>query len=247
MILAQEIVVDHADYPTAKIAWNSHLYRPLGLGYANLGALLMARGVAVRQRRGSQRGRGDHRADVRRGVSDQRRDRRGDGPVLALREEPRRLPRSDRHAQGGGRRDRRDGRAGGSARGGARELGARARARPQARLQERAGHGARADRHDRVHDGLRHHGRGAGHRAGQVQEAGRRRPAQDRQPDRADGAAPARLLGGRRSRRSSRWIDEQRDDRGRARPARGAPRRCSTARSARPRASARSTGWATSA
>jgi ribonucleoside-diphosphate reductase alpha chain len=44
--LAQEIIVDHADYPTARIAWNSHLYRPIGLGYANLGALLMARGLA---------------------------------------------------------------------------------------------------------------------------------------------------------------------------------------------------------
>ena len=44
-ILAQEILVDHADYPTAKIAKNSHLYRPLGLGYANLGALLMSFGV----------------------------------------------------------------------------------------------------------------------------------------------------------------------------------------------------------
>ena len=44
--LAQEILVDNASYPTAKIAQNSHDYRPLGLGYANLGALLMARGVA---------------------------------------------------------------------------------------------------------------------------------------------------------------------------------------------------------
>ncbi len=44
-ILAQEIVVDHADYPTPRIARNSHLYRPLGLGYANLGALLMASGL----------------------------------------------------------------------------------------------------------------------------------------------------------------------------------------------------------
>jgi len=44
--LAQEIIVDHADYPTARIAWNSHLYRPIGLGYANLGALLMASGLA---------------------------------------------------------------------------------------------------------------------------------------------------------------------------------------------------------
>ena len=46
VFLAQEIIVDHADYPTARIAWNSHLYRPIGLGYANLGALLMARGLA---------------------------------------------------------------------------------------------------------------------------------------------------------------------------------------------------------
>ncbi|MGI9625330.1 MAG: vitamin B12-dependent ribonucleotide reductase, partial [Longimicrobiales bacterium] len=44
-ILAQEILVDHADYPTPEIARNSHLYRPLGLGYANLGALLMASGL----------------------------------------------------------------------------------------------------------------------------------------------------------------------------------------------------------
>jgi ribonucleoside-diphosphate reductase alpha chain len=44
-ILAQEIIVDHADYPTPVIARNSHLYRPLGLGYANLGALLMGRGL----------------------------------------------------------------------------------------------------------------------------------------------------------------------------------------------------------
>ena len=44
-ILAQEIVVDHADYPTPTIARNSHLFRPLGLGYANLGALLMAQGL----------------------------------------------------------------------------------------------------------------------------------------------------------------------------------------------------------
>ncbi len=44
-ILAQEIVVDPADYPTPAITKNSHLYRPLGLGYANLGALLMAEGL----------------------------------------------------------------------------------------------------------------------------------------------------------------------------------------------------------
>ncbi len=43
--LAQEIIVDNAAYPTEKIARNSHDYRPLGLGYANLGALLMSMGI----------------------------------------------------------------------------------------------------------------------------------------------------------------------------------------------------------
>ena len=43
-ILAQEILVDFASYPTKAIEKNSHLFRPLGLGYANLGALLMAEG-----------------------------------------------------------------------------------------------------------------------------------------------------------------------------------------------------------
>ncbi len=45
-IIAQEILVDSASYPTEQIAMNSHLYRPLGLGYANLGALLMRLGLA---------------------------------------------------------------------------------------------------------------------------------------------------------------------------------------------------------
>ncbi|HXW59907.1 MAG TPA: vitamin B12-dependent ribonucleotide reductase, partial [Myxococcota bacterium] len=44
-ILAQEIIVGHASYPTKKINDNSHAYRPLGLGYANLGALLMSLGL----------------------------------------------------------------------------------------------------------------------------------------------------------------------------------------------------------
>jgi ribonucleoside-diphosphate reductase alpha chain len=44
--VAQEILVDHASYPTPRIARNSHLYRPLGLGYSNLGSLLMADGLA---------------------------------------------------------------------------------------------------------------------------------------------------------------------------------------------------------
>jgi len=41
-VTAQEILVDNASYPTPQIAQNSHDFRPLGLGYANLGALLMS-------------------------------------------------------------------------------------------------------------------------------------------------------------------------------------------------------------
>jgi ribonucleoside-diphosphate reductase alpha chain len=44
-ITAMEIWVDNASYPTPAITRNSHDFRPLGLGYANLGALLMARGL----------------------------------------------------------------------------------------------------------------------------------------------------------------------------------------------------------
>jgi len=43
--LAQEILVDYSSYPTKTIAQNSHDYRPLGLGYANLGTLLMVLGI----------------------------------------------------------------------------------------------------------------------------------------------------------------------------------------------------------
>jgi len=54
VISAQEIVVDYASYPTEAIAKNSHAFRPLGIGYANLGALLMARGVPYDSEDGRQ-------------------------------------------------------------------------------------------------------------------------------------------------------------------------------------------------
>ena len=46
LITAMEVIVGNASYPTEAIARNSDAYRPLGLGYANLGALLMSRGVS---------------------------------------------------------------------------------------------------------------------------------------------------------------------------------------------------------
>src|SRR3954465_3525219 len=45
-ITAQEIIVDNASYPIAAIAENSHIFRTLGLGYANLGSLIMSYGFA---------------------------------------------------------------------------------------------------------------------------------------------------------------------------------------------------------
>lgn len=46
VFIAQEILVDHGSYPTPKIALNSHRFRPIGLGYSNLGSLIMASGLA---------------------------------------------------------------------------------------------------------------------------------------------------------------------------------------------------------
>ena len=45
VFIAQEILVDHASYPTPRITMNSHRFRPLGLGYSNLGSLLMTSGL----------------------------------------------------------------------------------------------------------------------------------------------------------------------------------------------------------
>jgi len=45
VFIAQEILVDHASYPTPRIAANSHRFRPLGLGYSNLGSLIMTSGL----------------------------------------------------------------------------------------------------------------------------------------------------------------------------------------------------------
>ncbi len=53
MLLAQEIIVDPAFYPTEPIERNSKLFRPLGLGYANLGALLMSLGLPYDSREGN--------------------------------------------------------------------------------------------------------------------------------------------------------------------------------------------------
>ena len=69
--IAQEILVDHASYPTPDIARNSHKFRPLGLGYSNLGSLLMTAGMPYDSRRGVRRVRRRHGAAARCGQPDQ--------------------------------------------------------------------------------------------------------------------------------------------------------------------------------
>ncbi len=93
-------------------------------------------------------------------------------------------------------------------RGGQERVGRGHRAGRAARLPQRAGDRARADRHHRLHDGLRHDRRRAGHRAGEVQEAGRRRDDEDRQPDRADGAARSSATPPQQVKEIIEYIDE---------------------------------------
>ncbi len=68
LITAQEILVDNAGYPTEMIAKNSHDYRPLGLGYANLGASTDGRRPPLRLRRRTRLRRLRHRNHVRRSL-----------------------------------------------------------------------------------------------------------------------------------------------------------------------------------
>ena len=189
---------------------NAHAFRELGLGYANLGALLMSLGLPVRLgRRAAVRGRGD-RAHVRRGLPPVGAHRRRAGTVRGLRAEPRADAARDRQAP----RRRAQDRPGAACRSTSSARRARAwdealATAASARLPQLAGDGARADRHDRVHDGLRHDRRRARHRARQVQEARRRRHAEDRQQHGAAGAAGASATRAREVQEIVEYIDEQ--------------------------------------
>ena len=198
VFLAQEILVGYSSYPTPEIGRNAKRFRQLGLGYANLGALLMARGLPY----DSDEGRAYAAAIT--GLMTGRAYRKSAeiaarmGAVRRLPGEPRADDRRDREAPGGGRQHRalrlRPGRP---ARPLPQGVGRRARPRRDPRLPERAGDRARADRDDQLHDGLRHDRRGARLLARQVEEARRRRRDHDRQQDGADGARAARLRAAR--------------------------------------------------
>ena len=152
-ITAQEILVDHASYPTDRIAANSHKFRPLGLGYANLGSLMMASGLPYDSRARAGAGRGHHGDHARAGLSDQCRARGARGRVRRLR----RQSRADAPGHGDAPRRRPGDRQLGAGRPldpGAGRLVRVPRHGPQARLSQQPGHGPGPDGHDRVHDGL---------------------------------------------------------------------------------------------
>ena len=202
--MAQEILVDLSSYPTANIAKNSHDYRPLGLGYANLGSLLMSLGVPYDSREGRAIAAALTAIMCGHAYRDERRDGRRQGPLPRLREEPRADAARDAHAPRRGVRHRSRRVPGRPLPRRVRGLGRGGAPRRGARLPQRAGHGARADGDHRPADGLRHDGHRAGLRAREVQEARRRRVLQDRQPDGAARAPPPRLHASARCRRSSR-------------------------------------------
>ncbi len=76
MFTAQEILVGNADYPTEKIAETTRAFRQLGLGYANLGALLMAPGMPYDSDEGRAWAAAITALDDRARVRDEREDRR---------------------------------------------------------------------------------------------------------------------------------------------------------------------------
>ena len=223
MITAQEIIVDNASYPTPAIAKNSHAYRPLGLGYANLGALLMSRGLPYDSDDGRDYAAALTALMTGEAYAQSARIARDHGGPFAGYEKNRepflRVMRKHRDAVN----EINPKNVPAELYDAAKQAWDEARDAGRAlRLPQRAGDRARADRHHRLHDGLRHDRRRAGHRAREVQEARRRRVDEDRQPDRADGAREARLhraadQGHRRLHRS------ERDDRRRAGPEGRAP------------------------
>ncbi len=191
VFVAQEILIDHASYPTKKIAANSHRFRPIGLGYSNLGSLIMTAGLPYDSRGGPRAVRRDHGHPARGGLPHQHRAGRGRRPVRCLRKEPRAHAARHGDALGEGRGDQ--GLPEVSPGNGPQSLGQGAGPRQAPRFPQRPGHGAGPHGHDQLHDGLRHHGHRARHRAGEVQAIGRRRDAQDRQPGGAVGPADPRL------------------------------------------------------
>ena len=240
-----EIWVDNASYPTPAIEKNSHDYRPLGLGYANLGALLMSRGLPYDSDEGRAYAAAITALMCGQAYTTSAKIAPTTGPFAGY--ERNREPflqvmrKHQSHADG---IDAGAGAVGPALRG-ARLLGRRGHPGHRVRLPQRPGDGAGADRHHRLHDGLRHHRDRARPGAGQVQEARRRRAVQDRQQHRAAGAQEAGLRA-RGDPDDRRLHQREQHGRGLRRAEGGAPADLRLLVQADQGQRARSTTWATS-
>ena len=143
---AQEMLVSEASYPTPAIEKNSHDFRPIGLGYANLGALLMYNGLPYDSDEGRRYAAAVTSLMHGQAYLTSSKIAVGDGHVRRLRAEPRRVPRGHLHAPRRGVRRREAGRPEGPLGSAARRVGPHARVGPPARLPQRAGHRPRAHR-----------------------------------------------------------------------------------------------------
>ena len=182
VITAMDISICFADFPTEAIGDTTRAYRQLGIGYANLGALLMATGHGYDSEGG--RALAASITSLMTGTAYKRSAELAGvvGPYdgyarnAAAHKRVMRKHAAANDADPHGRR-----RWTRTCSRGHQAWDAMSRHRREERLPQRAGVRARADRHHRLDDGLRHHRDRAGLRAGQVQEARRRRLDADRQ------------------------------------------------------------------
>ena len=211
VFLAQEILVGNSSYPTPEIERNAKAYRQLGLGYANLGALLMARGLPYDSDEGRAYAAAITALMTGRAYRKSAEIAARMGPFAGYQPNAAAMIgviAKHRAAVGNIERHRTRSRTTCSRRC-PQGVGRRARPRRGARLPQRAGDRARADRDDQLHDGLRHDRRRARLLAREVEEARRRRRDHDRQQDRAAGARQARLRARTRSSEIVAFIDER--------------------------------------
>ncbi len=216
MFTAQEILVGNADYPTERIAETSRTFRQLGLGYANLGALLMAQGLPYDSDDGRAWASAITALDDRSRLRNKCAYRGAHGSVRGLRRERRADVERAADAPRRGRQDQRRPRAAGTSVRRAGVVGRGRRAWGASWGTKFAIHSFSTNRDNWAHDGLRHNGDRARSRIDEGEEARRWRHDVHRQSDRPARVADARIH--RRAGRQDRRVHRRaQDDRRRAR------------------------------
>ena len=188
MFTAQEILVGNADYPTEKIGETTRAFRELGIGYANLGALLMAQGLPYDSDAGRAWAAAITALLTGHAYATSARTAARMGPFAGFHDNADAMLNVLRMHRDEAAAHRRGSRSPGAAVGGPGVLGRRGGVGRAVRRAQLASQRVGADRDHRPAHGLRHHRGRARPRTGQDQEAGRRGHHVDRQPD--DPAGP---------------------------------------------------------